>query len=163
MTKETNIWLNMNTLIKRGQYSTMRSNTWALVLNGLIILYFKKMEFRKNSDILSKILIHKEVVIFVWNCAFSDKNDRFRQNGQVFWLNFQQLFFCWIQKIFYWYQIVWIQQINPKPFQPIWWVLCESVNTLWHRLNTAKQSEIKLKIKTHDSYLLYSSIIGHFI
>ena len=45
--------------------------------------YFQKMEFRKNSDILPKILIHKEVVLFVWNYAFSDKNNKFRQNGQV--------------------------------------------------------------------------------
>ena len=28
---------------------------------------------RKNSDILSKILIHKEFVIFVWNCTFNQK------------------------------------------------------------------------------------------
>ena len=27
MVKETNTWLNMDTLIKRGQYSTMQSNT----------------------------------------------------------------------------------------------------------------------------------------
>ena len=36
--KETNTWLSMNTLIKRGQYSTVQSNT-RLALNGLIILY----------------------------------------------------------------------------------------------------------------------------
>ena len=50
------------------------------------------MEFRKNSDILPKILIHKEVVIFVWNCAFSDKNDKFRQNGQVVLAEFRRFF-----------------------------------------------------------------------
>ena len=30
-----------------------------------------------------------------------------------FWLNFQQLFCCWIQQTFYWCQIVWIQQSSP--------------------------------------------------
>ena len=53
--------------------------------------YFQKMEFRKNSDSLPKILIHKEVVIFVWNCAFSDKNDKFRQNGQGFLAEFSAI------------------------------------------------------------------------
>ena len=49
------------------------------------------MEFRKNSNILPKILIHKEVVIFsatVQKMTNSDKMDR------GFWLNFQQLFCC---------------------------------------------------------------------
>ena len=38
LVKETNTWLSTNTLIKRGQYSAVRSNT-RLELNGLIILY----------------------------------------------------------------------------------------------------------------------------
>ena len=60
--KETNTWLSMNTLIKRGQYSAVWSNTH-LELNRLIILYhcwsfsFKvahnekaKIEFRRDDN-----------------------------------------------------------------------------------------------------------------
>ena len=62
--------------------------------------------FTSIQTIFPKNGIQKEFRHFVKNpnsqiiCHFSVKNDIIRQNGQLFWLNFQQLFSCWIQQIF---------------------------------------------------------------
>ena len=54
------------------------------------------LKFHLNFKILLKILIHKEWSQTIWNCVFSDQNDTFRQNEQVFaWI-----FSNWIQQIF---------------------------------------------------------------
>ena len=39
---------------------------------------------QKESRHFAKILIHQEWSQKNWTCAFTDKNDKFRQNGQVF-------------------------------------------------------------------------------
>ena len=56
--------------------------------------YFQKRKFRKNSDILPKILFTKNEVRQSQPLHFETKIIKFRQKWTVFWLNFQQLFSC---------------------------------------------------------------------
>ena len=100
--------------------------------------YFQKMEFRKISDNLPKIQIHKEVLIFVWNCI-----SRQRWQIQTKWTGFLAEFSATILLLnstdFYWCQIVWIQQRNPKPFHTLFLVLCELGHRETQKLNNLKQ------------------------
>ena len=75
--KETNTWLSMNTLIKRGKYSAVQSNTH-LEVNGLIILY-------RGSKTIVNFLISVRIsyqqrnnksVIINYHCNFCAKLTR---------------------------------------------------------------------------------------
>ena len=99
---------------------------WQTLWNFIWIqTIFPKNGIQKEFRQFAKNPIHKESVNFVWNGAFSDKNVKFGQNGQLFLAEFSATIFLLNSVDFYWCQIVWIQQRNPKPFQPLWWLLCE--------------------------------------